>query len=104
MFDGSPLISQCKKAIEEEIQKHRKIINALEQELSRRKSARDEFKWGFPVAVQEKMEDSDNYYISTGYYYISTGYRVFEDRDAAYKEAFEKWGEEGPYRVHKVYL
>lgn len=97
MFDGRPLISQCKKAIEEEIQKHRKIINTLEQELSRRKSARDEFKWGFPVAIQEKMEGSDNYY-------LSTGYRVFEDRDAAYKEALEKYGEEGPYRVHKVYL
>jgi hypothetical protein len=101
MPDHLPLEAWDRRELLSELWKHQQAQRNLQREFDRR-GERDEWKWGFPVFVHEKL--------ASGAVALTTAYHIFDSAGEAYEGArkyareHDQDEESAPYRVHKVYL
>jgi hypothetical protein len=99
--DHLPLEAWERREIMDKLWQHQRAERALMKELERR-GDRDEWKWGFPVWVHEKL--------ASGAVALTTAYHIFDSAGEAYDGArkyareHEQDEETAPYSVHKVFL
>lgn len=91
-YDWKPLVAWSKPEILDYSWQLQSRLERLNKELERR-GQRDEIKYGYPITVRGEKGIG-----------ITTAYRWFDTDKEAWAAAREELGEEGPYKVHPVYL